>query len=165
MSLAAGNAAAREDELLRLRQENSELKKANLEKGDTVKKLGVQLTRIQADWKSAAAPKDLAPVAKAHAKADASKAERISELEVELSQRAAREQKLQQQLALLKAGGAGPTSKGSAGVTRQGPFSASRCMRPEHPGPPESHTSSGPTPSPSPSPCAMPSAARWGANQ
>ena len=119
MSLAAGNAAAREDELLRLRQENSELKKANLEKGDTVKKLGVQLTRIQADWKSAAAPKDLAPVAKAHAKADASKAERISELEVELSQRAAREQKLQQQLALLKAGGAGPTSKGSAGVTRQ----------------------------------------------
>ena len=117
--LAAGNAAAREDELLRLRQENSELKKANLEKGDTVKKLGVQLTRVQADWKSAAAPKDLAPVAKAHAKADASKAERISELEVELSQRAAREQKLQQQLALLKAGGAGPTSKGSAGVTRQ----------------------------------------------
>ena len=63
----ARSSDAREDELLRLRQENALLKKANTEKGDTVRKLGVQLTRIRNDWQSSAAPKDLAPVDKARA--------------------------------------------------------------------------------------------------
>ena len=93
-----GEAAARDDELLRLRQENSELKKSNLDKSDMVKKLGVQLTRIRNDWQSQATPGELAPVAKARAAAQASKADRISELEVELSQREAREERLQQQV-------------------------------------------------------------------
>ena len=93
---------AREEAFLRLQRENAELKKANLDKGEQVKKLGVQLTRIRNDWQSSAAPKDLAPVAKARAAAEVSKTDRISELEVELSQRDAREQRLQQQLTLLK---------------------------------------------------------------
>ena len=82
---------AEEDELLRLQQENALLKRANADKGDQVKKLGVQLTRIRNDWQAQAAPKHLAPVAKARAAAEASKADRISELETELAQREARE--------------------------------------------------------------------------
>ena len=65
--------------------------KANAEKSEAVKKMGVQLTRIRNDWQQSAAPKDLAPVAKARAAAEVSKSDRISELQVELSQRDARE--------------------------------------------------------------------------
>ena len=91
-----------EDRLARLERENTDLKKANAEKVETVKKMGVQLIRIRNDWQQQATPKDLAPVAKARAHAEASKADRISELQVELSQREAREERLQQQLQLLK---------------------------------------------------------------
>ena len=114
----SGDLGGREDEFLRLQRENADLKKANLDKGEMVKKLGVQLTRIRNDWQTQAAPKDMAPVAKARAAAEASKSDRISELQVELSQRDAKEQQLQRQLTLLKqqvgsAGGA------KGGVTRQ----------------------------------------------
>ena len=114
----SGDWGGREDEFLRLQRENADLKKANLDKGEMVKKLGVQLTRIRNDWQTQAAPKDMAPVAKARAAAEASKSDRISELQVELSQRDAKEQQLQRQLTLLKqqvgsAGGA------KGGVTRQ----------------------------------------------
>ena len=91
-----------EDRLARLERENAELKKANMEKSETVKKLGVQLVRIRNDWQSQTVPKDLAPVAKAKAVAEASKADRISELELELSRREAYESRLQQQLLVLK---------------------------------------------------------------
>lgn len=107
-----------EDKILLQQKEIAELKQSNLEKGDTVKKLGVQLARIRNDWQQQAAPKDLAPVAKARAAAEASKKDRISELEIELSQRDFREERLQQQLTLLKqqigghaGGGRGPISR------------------------------------------------------
>ena len=46
----SGDLGGREDEFLRLQRENADLKKANLDKGEMVKKLGVQLTRIRNDW-------------------------------------------------------------------------------------------------------------------
>ena len=122
----SGADSARDDELIRLQQvcrraslffrpraaaltrhaprsqENAALKKSNLTQSENVKKLGVQLTRIRNDWQSQAAPKDLAPVAKARAAADVSKSDKISELQVELSQRDAREERLQQQITLLR---------------------------------------------------------------
>ena len=107
------------DELIRLKTENEALKRSNLDKSETVKKLGVHLTRIRNDWQTASAPKDLAPAAKARAAAEVSKADRISELEVELSQRDARETRLQQQLTLLKQSQVGGGGGGRPGVTRQ----------------------------------------------
>ena len=46
-----------EEQLERLQKENAHLKKSNMEKTDTVKKLGVQLVRIRNDWQQQAAPK------------------------------------------------------------------------------------------------------------
>jgi hypothetical protein len=117
----------REDELLRLQQENSKLKKNNMEQNEHVKKLGVQLTRIKHDMASSTTPSGLAPVAKARAAAEVSKADKISALEVELSQREFREQKLQQQLQLLRqqvgtGGGGGATRPGSARPSGQRPL-------------------------------------------
>ena len=112
-----GEDSAREDELLRLQRENAELKKANLDKGEQVKHLGVQLTRIRNDWQAQAAPKALAPVAKARAAAEVSKTDKISELEVKLAQREAKEQQLMRQIELLKVGGGGSSARGP--VTRQ----------------------------------------------
>ena len=109
-----------EDRLARLERENAELKKANMEKSETVKKLGVQLVRIRNDWQSQTVPKDLAPAAKAKAVAEASKADRISELELELSRREAYESRLQQQLLVLKQqAGTGNASAGRGPITRQ----------------------------------------------
>ena len=106
------------DELIRLKTENEALKRSNLDKSETVKKLGVHLTRIRNDWQTQAAPKDMAPVAKARAAAEASKSDRISELQVELSQRDAKVQQLQRQLTLLKQQ-VGSTGGAKGGVTRQ----------------------------------------------
>ncbi|KOO26535.1 protein fantom isoform 1, partial [Chrysochromulina tobinii] len=91
-----------------------------MEKSETVKKLGVQLVRIRNDWQSQTVPKDLAPAAKAKAVAEASKADRISELELELSRREAYESRLQQQLLVLKQqAGTGNASAGRGPITRQ----------------------------------------------
>ena len=119
-----------EERLMLLQQENDRLKKSNAEKSDAVKKMGVQLTRIRNDWQQSAAPKDLVPVAKARAAAEVSKADRISELQVELSQRDAREERLRQQLMLLKQ----QVGTGSAGkVGGPGRPMVTRVRRPVRP--------------------------------
>jgi hypothetical protein len=118
--IARTGPSAREDDFLRLQQENASLKKMNLEEREQVKRLGVQLTRIKNDWTSGQVPANLAPTKKARDRAEISKADRISELQMEISQREAREERLQQQVTLLKqqAGGGGSVAS-RPGVTRQ----------------------------------------------
>ena len=122
-AVKAGDAAMLADQLLRMQQENAELKRSNMEKGDSVKKLSVQLTRIKNDWQQQAASgggkTHISPVEKARAAAAASKEDRISELETELHQRQVREDRMQQQLTLMRqqVGQGGASSRGP--VTRQ----------------------------------------------
>ena len=90
------------DELARLREENSSLKKHNLEQGEKVKQLSVQMVRIRTGLQQQAVPKDLPPATKARAAKELSKDNRIAELECTLGQHEAREAKMAQQLSYFK---------------------------------------------------------------
>eukprot|EP00665_Eupelagonemidae_sp_cell47_P009188 gene9188-5256_t len=115
--LASPRATSVDDRLARLEAENAELKKQKLEKDELVKKLGVQMVRIRSGLQEQAAPKGAAPLGKARGRAELSKADRIAQLEVELSHRDMREERLQQQLMLAKHSAGSATTR--PGVSRQ----------------------------------------------
>eukprot|EP00966_Prymnesium_polylepis_P213013 4933330-Prymnesium_polylepis.1 len=109
-----------DDELARLRDENSSLKRYNLEQGEKVKQLSVQMVRIQKGWQQQAVPKDVPPTEKARLAKEVAKEHRIAELESQLSYfksvaDEAREAKIKKEISHFKqAAGASrqPTGRG-----------------------------------------------------
>lgn len=96
-----------DDRLLKLQQENAALKRHNLEQGEKVKQLGVQMQRIRSDLSAAShAGKDAPLAERARAAQVASKDEKIAQLEVRLAQRENEHRRLAQQLTLYKHGAA-----------------------------------------------------------
>ena len=85
-----------EEELLALRQENGALKRHNHEQEDKVRQLGVQMVRIREGLQNQATQNHTTPAHKARAVKELSQADRIAQLELELAQRDAKEEKLAQ---------------------------------------------------------------------
>jgi predicted RNase H-like nuclease (RuvC/YqgF family) len=91
-----------DDEVLKLQEENAALKRHNLEQGEKMRQLGVQMQRIRADMASGSLGKSVPLVERARAAQVASKDEKIAQLEMEVAQRDAAQRKLAQQLTLYK---------------------------------------------------------------
>ncbi|KAL1530447.1 hypothetical protein AB1Y20_001350 [Prymnesium parvum] len=108
------------DEVARLREENSSLKRFNMEQSDKVKQLSAQMVRIQKGLHQQAVPKDVPPTTKARVAKDLTKEDRIAELEFELNQRDAREMRMAQQLTYFKsvAGSGAAAHRGAPGHRR-----------------------------------------------
>ncbi len=104
-----------EEELLALREENGALKRHNHEQEDKVRQLGVQMVRIREGLQNQATQNHATPAHKARAVKELSQADRIAQLELELAQRDAKEEKLAQQVTYYKQvafSGAQPSGRG-----------------------------------------------------
>lgn len=91
-----------DDEVLKLQEENAALKRHNLDQGEKMRQLGVQMQRIRADMASGSISKNVPLAERARAAQVASKDEKIAQLEMEVAQRDAAQRKLAQQLTLYK---------------------------------------------------------------
>jgi hypothetical protein len=91
-----------DDEVLKLQEENAALKRHNLEQGEKMRQLGVQMQRIRADMASGSMGKSVPLAERARAAQVASKDEKIAQLEMEVAMRDAAQRKLAQQLILYK---------------------------------------------------------------
>ena len=110
-----------EDELQLLREENKSLKQHHREQEDKMRQLGTQMVRIREGLQNQAIQKETVPVKKAGQRKELSQADRIAQLELELAQRDAKEEKMAQQVTYYKhvafsqaqpsRGGARPTKR------------------------------------------------------
>ena len=110
-----------DDELQVLREENKSLKQHHREQEDKMRQLGTQMVRIREGLQNQAVQKETVPVKKAGQKKELSQADKIAQLELELAQRDAKEEKMSQQVTYYKhvafsqaqpsRGGARPTKR------------------------------------------------------
>ena len=113
-----------QDEVATLREANIALKRSNLSKEEEVRRYAVKMERIKHGLAAQAVGKESIPAHRARANKEFSKDDRIAELELALGQRDVKEQKLEQQVQLLKLGVTGSGGRATKRLVR--PASAPR---------------------------------------